>query len=75
MPKTLTRLAVTGALIAGALATAAGPAAAARPWVLMGYYDTYADCSRDGSAAVRGPVYSEYSCYLVRLNGYELWLR
>ncbi|MEV6299142.1 hypothetical protein AB0M02_07035 [Actinoplanes sp. NPDC051861] len=75
MRRNIARLAVTGTLVAGAVAAVAVPAFAAQPWTRHGFYSSYSDCSRDGSAAVRGPDWSEYNCEYAGLRGYELWLR
>jgi len=74
MRRNIARLAVTGALVAGAIGAVAAPALAETPWTRHGFYASYADCSRDGSAAVRGP-WNQYDCRYAGLNGYELWLR
>jgi hypothetical protein len=75
MSRNIARLAVTGALVAGAIGAVAAPALAATPWSLHGYYASFTDCSRDGAAAVRGP-WNEYSCNIwMPDGGYQLWLR
>lgn len=75
MRRNVARLAVISALATGAIGAVAAPALAAQPWTLHGYYPSYATCSSDGSLAVRGPDWSEYSCTYAGLKGYELWLR
>ncbi|GGK81735.1 hypothetical protein [Mangrovihabitans endophyticus] len=75
MRRNVARLAVIGALATGVIGAVAAPALAEQPWTRHGFYPTYAACSMDGSLAVRGPDWSEYSCTYEGVNGYELWLR
>lgn len=77
MRRTVTRAALVGVLASSLLGVAAVPASAAA-WVYKGRFPTYGNCSSEGSAIVRGPVYSEYKCDLVFVNqvgGYNLYVR
>lgn len=77
MRRTLTRAAIVGALVSGLLGAAVVPANAA-VWSYKGRFQSYGDCSREGSAIVRGPQYSQYDCELNfdQSGGfYALWVR